>query len=125
MAKRKPEDLDKLVLTILRSTGGRSLSAYGIAEAAPVRITPVQVYRTLDRLAQRRCVQRIECLNAWAALPAQANAISVCTSCEIVRPLLSRSIEPAILEATGDAHFVPARTVVEVIGLCEHCQDAD
>ncbi|MBB3991653.1 hypothetical protein [Croceicoccus naphthovorans] len=123
MAKRTSEHLEEVVLAVLKETGGRSLSAYEIADAAPTRITPAQVYRTIERLAQRRCVKRIETLNAYVALSAQCAAVSVCTECEIVQPVSSQLIGPAVKDALAQTDFSPGRTVIEILGLCRHCRE--
>lgn len=64
MTKRRPEELEEIVVAILGASGDRPLSAYDIARKSKAAISPVQAYRKLDRLVHRQLARRIEVLNA-------------------------------------------------------------
>lgn len=122
MTKRRPEELEGIVLAILGASGDRPLSAYDIARKSNAVISPVQTYRTLDRLVQRQLARRIEALNAYALMPPDTVGMTVCTNCHGVAPICSGTLNHAIASAVAPTGFVADRTIVEVLGFCSSCE---
>lgn len=121
MTKRRPEELEEIVLAILGASGDRPLSAYDIARKSNGAISPVQAYRTLDRLVHRQLARRIEVLNAYALMPPDIVGMTVCSNCHGVAPICSGTLSQSIASALAPTGFIADRTVVEVLGFCSGC----
>lgn len=68
-SRQPPVEIDRIVRSIIENAG-KPLSAYMIADEAGhlgSPMVPAQVYRRLDRLVQRQCVERIASLKAFVA----------------------------------------------------------
>ena len=135
----KPAELstnDKKILGAL----GRSekpLSAYDILDRArsDALKAPVQVYRSLEKLAQRGLVHRIEALNAFVACSehddrckksehrhdAHRPGFVICRDCGAVREFEDGRIASIAQEAAG-GDFEVNLVTLEVYGRCASCR---
>ncbi|RJF75903.1 Fur family transcriptional regulator [Rhodopseudomonas palustris] len=108
----------------------RPLGAYEvIEELARVmpRPAPITVYRALDFLMQNGLVHRIESRNAFLACgrehdDASAVAFLICESCGSVGEIPAAAVAQSLSEAARQTGFTPSLSVVEITGLCGHCQ---
>jgi Fur family zinc uptake transcriptional regulator len=119
----------KLVYDALASAEG-PMSAYTILD----RLrddgfrAPLQVYRALDKLLALKLVHRLESLNAFVAC-CQPHchshgmiAFAICETCGQVDEF-SDSVLEERLGGWAKAHqFTPAKTTVELRGLCRQCR---
>ena len=101
----------------------RPLGAYEVidelAKSMP-RPAPITVYRALDFLMENGLVHRIESRNAFLACAHDHDAAAmvaflICERCVPVAQGLN-----AAARATG---FAPKMSVVEITGICAHCQN--
>jgi len=108
----------------------RPLGAYDIidrlAEAMP-RPAPITVYRALDFLMENGLVHRIESRNAFIACAHNHDAMStvaflICERCSLVGEIPATSIAGSINDAARGSGFAPKLSVVEITGVCAHCQ---
>jgi len=110
----------------------KPLGAYEIiddlARVMP-RPAPITIYRALEFLMGNGLVHRIESRNAFLACvhnheTTPVVALLICDRCgsvgEIPAATLARSVSE-IVEGTG---FSPKLSMVEITGLCGHCQQA-
>ena len=110
----------------------RPLGAYEvIEELARVipRPAPITVYRALDFLMQNGLVHRIESRNAFLACgrehdDASAVAFLICESCGSVGEIPAAAVAQGLSEAARQTGFTPTLSVVEITGICGHCQSA-
>jgi Fur family transcriptional regulator, zinc uptake regulator len=117
------------VLEILLS-GHRPIGAYEIIDhlaADGSRPAPITVYRALDFLLEQGLVHRLASRNAFMACIHQHAATDkvvflICEQCGAVGEVSSARIMRTIDEAAAAAGFMPKAPVVEVSGLCAHCQ---
>ncbi|MFC0240386.1 Fur family transcriptional regulator [Rhodopseudomonas telluris] len=108
----------------------RPLGAYEvIEELARVipRPAPITVYRALDFLMQNGLVHRIESRNAFLACgrehdDASAVAFLICESCGSVGEIPAAAVAQSLSEAARQTGFTPKLSVVEITGVCGHCQ---
>lgn len=108
----------------------RPLGAYEVIdELARVmpRPAPITVYRALDFLMQNGLVHRIESRNAFLACgrehdDASAVAFLICESCGSVGEIPATAVAQSLSEAARQTGFTPKLSVVEITGVCGHCQ---
>jgi Fur family zinc uptake transcriptional regulator len=123
--------LRREVLTILASDH-RPLGAYEImdrlAQQGP-RPAPITVYRALDFLIENGLAHRLASRNAFLAClhnhPAGDSVMFlICERCGAVGESSSQPVKDALADAAREAGFAPGRPLIEVTGLCAHCQAA-
>ncbi|MCG6205749.1 transcriptional repressor [Rhodopseudomonas sp. HC1] len=107
----------------------RPLGAYEvIEELARVmpRPAPITVYRALDFLMQNGLVHRIESRNAFLACGRAhddaAVAFLICECCGSVGEISASAVAQGLSEAARQTGFTPKLSVVEITGICGHCQ---
>jgi len=108
----------------------RPLGAYEvIEELARVmpRPAPITVYRALDFLMQNGLVHRIESRNAFLACgrehdDASAVAFLICECCGSVGEIPATAVAQSLSDAARQTGFTPKLSVVEITGVCGHCQ---
>lgn len=108
----------------------KPLGAYSLmdmlAQASTRRVAPPTVYRALDFLLEQGLIHRINALNAFIGCPSPRHQhqshFLICRQCgnalELDNPELSGAIEASALAAG----FVVHTQSLEVMGLCNHCQ---
>lgn len=110
----------------------RPLGAYEIidelARTGP-RPAPITIYRALDFLIGNDLVHRIESRNAFLACTRNHEAGSmvaflICDVCGAVGEIPSASLARSFSEAARSTGFTPKLSVVEITGICAHCQKA-
>jgi Fur family transcriptional regulator, zinc uptake regulator len=109
----------------------RPLGAYEVidelAKSMP-RPAPITVYRALDFLMTNGLVHRIESRNAYLACAAydhdatSAVAFLICERCGLVGEIPSASFAKDLNAAARASGFAPKLSVVEIAGVCTHCQ---
>lgn len=122
--RRRCEDNDALVLTILRDIN-RPLSAYEIAHRASLigaSIAAAQAYRTLGRLMQRGVVRRIKMLNAYIYVREGANLCLICISCHAVEFMSVPDLGSSLGTNASERRFEIADKVIEAQGTCQECR---
>ncbi|WP_316230277.1 Fur family transcriptional regulator [Bradyrhizobium sp. SZCCHNR1051] len=110
----------------------RPLGAYEIIEElakVAARPAPITVYRALEFLMANGLVHRIESRNAFLACAHDHEqtalvAFLICESCGAVGEVPAAPIAESLKLAAAATGFTPKLSVVEITGLCAHCQRA-
>ncbi|NWG25552.1 MAG: transcriptional repressor [Pseudorhodoplanes sp.] len=108
----------------------KPLGAYDIIERTAPRGTrpaPITVYRALDFLMENGLVHRIESRNAFVACVGEHSAgeivvFLICERCSEVGEAPSKAVGETIRNASRAAGFSPKSPVIEISGICAHCQ---
>ncbi len=87
---------------------------------------PPTVYRGLEFLLAHGLIHRVERLNAFIGCPeggghAHPVQFLICSRCGAVAELEEPSIAEAVVAAAQRRGFRPARTTIEVEGMCAGC----
>jgi Fur family transcriptional regulator, zinc uptake regulator len=110
----------------------RPLGAYELIDLlakSMARPAPITVYRALDFLMTNGLVHRIESRNAYLAC-AQAHddtamvAFLICDRCGAVGEIPAAPVAKSLNAAARVSGFAPRLSVLEITGLCVHCQKA-
>jgi Fur family zinc uptake transcriptional regulator len=110
----------------------RPLGAYEIidelAKSMP-RPAPITVYRALDFLMENSLVHRIESRNAFLACAHDHDesamvAFLICERCGSVGEMPAARVAQSLSDTARTTGFTPKLSVVEITGICAHCQKA-
>ena len=127
-----------LKLTVLRrkvleeiAASHHAVGAYDIIDSLARkgdRVAPISVYRAIDALLAAGVVHRLESRNAFFACHASHTGgghqvILACQTCGLVAEVNGDPVFQALTKAAEAANFTVRRRVVEMTGLCKHCQD--
>lgn len=131
MAERILSAKEVDALRALRAAG-QPMSAYDILDALrrthPTAAAP-SAYRALSGLIARGLVHRLESINAYVACcsdePCEAPLFAICDQCGGVDETSDRAVASDIAAAARRGGFVPQKSVIELIGRCASCQDAN
>ncbi len=112
--------------------GHRPLGAYEIIDAlakSMPRPAPITVYRALDFLMANGLVHRIESRNAFLACAQDHDdtamvAFLICDRCGAVGEIPAAPLAKSLNAAARASGFAPKLSVLEISGLCAHCQKA-
>jgi Fur family zinc uptake transcriptional regulator len=91
------------------------------------RPAPITIYRALDFLRDNGLVHRIESRNAFVAC-VNNHAVGdlvvflICEHCGAVGEAPSAAVAGELKTAARAAGFVPKAPVIEISGVCAHCQ---
>ncbi len=115
---------------LTRSKG--PLSAYNILDELRGEglKAPLQIYRALDKLLEAGLVHRLESLNAFVACShphchlTEVAAFAICDNCGMVSEFSDDLIEERLKSWSVSHGFKPAKTTVEIRGLCSGCAAA-
>jgi len=108
----------------------RPLGAYEVidelAKSMP-RPAPITVYRALDFLIENGLVHRIESRNAFLACAHDHDAAAmvaflICERCGSVGEIPAAPVAQSLNAAARATGFAPKMSVVEITGICAHCQ---
>lgn len=93
------------------------------------RPAPVTVYRALDFLRAQGLVHRIESRNAFIACvhnhaSGDPVVFLICERCGVVGEAAAAAVAETIRNASRVAGFTPKTPVIEILGVCGHCQAA-
>lgn len=116
--------LDALILETLGGTDV-PLGAYAIAGHLREQCRPgniMAIYRSLERLARRGQVERVESLSAYRLRTAAQAVLMACSQCGTTRPLSVLSEFNSIAQAVRDAGFALDKLALEAVGVCEQCR---
>jgi Fur family transcriptional regulator, zinc uptake regulator len=110
-----------------------ALGAYDIVDSLARKddpLAPISVYRAIDTLLEAGVVHRLESRNAFFAChaphgEASRQVILACETCALVAEIDGAAIFDALAKAAIGAQFQARRQVVEMTGLCRHCQSRD
>ena len=111
----------------------RPLGAYEVidelAKSMP-RPAPITVYRALDFLMENGLVHRIESRNAFLACAHDHDAAAmvaflICERCGSVGEIPAAPVAQSLNAAARATGFTPRMSVVEITGICAHCQRVD
>ena len=91
------------------------------------RLAPISVYRAIDALLAAGVVHRLESRNAFFACHTSHTGsgnqvILACETCGLVAEVNGDAIFQALAKTAEIENFKPQRRVVEMTGLCKHCQ---
>jgi Fur family zinc uptake transcriptional regulator len=91
---------------------------------------PPTVYRALDTLVERGLVHRIESLNAFVACHSHEEdghgaQFAVCRSCGVVKEIFDARLSAVIATLGKELKFQIERGLLELIGLCDACRNAE
>ena len=108
----------------------KPLGAYEIMDRSGPggsRPAPITIYRALDFLRDNGLVHRIESRNAFVAC-VNNHAVGdlvvflICEHCGVVGEAPSAAVAGELKTAARAAGFVPKAPVIEISGVCAHCQ---
>jgi Fur family zinc uptake transcriptional regulator len=110
----------------------RPLGAYEVIEqlaGSGPRPAPITVYRALDFLMANGLVHRIESRNAYLACAHDHDrtalvAFLICERCGAVGEVPAAPLAESLKTAASASGFAPKLSVVEITGICAHCQQA-
>lgn len=127
---RKFTPIRRQVLEALLSSH-RPLGAYDVIEELAKtnpRPAPITVYRALDFLMENGLVHRIESRNAYLACAhdhdeAATMAFLICERCGLVGEVPAASVAQNLNASARATGFAPKMSMVEIIGICTHCQN--
>ena len=110
----------------------RPLGAYEVIDAlarSMPRPAPITVYRALDFLMENGLVHRIESRNAYLACArdhddAAIVAFLICDRCGAVGEVPAAPVAKSLGAAARASGFAPKLSILEITGLCAHCQKA-
>jgi len=91
------------------------------------RLAPITIYRALDFLRDNGLVHRIESRNAFVAC-VNNHAVGdlvvflICEHCGAVGEAPSAAVAEQLKTAARGAGFRPKAPVIEISGICAHCQ---
>jgi Fur family zinc uptake transcriptional regulator len=116
--------LDELILEAL---GGCDvpLGAYAIAGCLRDRCRPsnvMAIYRSLDRLAKRGLVERVESLSAYRLRTTAQAVLLACSQCGTTTPLPVIGEFQRIEQAVKSTGFAIDKLALEAVGVCEQCR---
>src|SRR6266566_5682839 len=108
----------------------KPLGAYEIVERLALkgpRLAPITAYRALEFLRENGLVHRIESRNAFIACVHNHTASAlvvflICERCGAVGEASSSDVAATLTSAARAAGFRPKSPVIELTGLCTHCQ---
>ena len=87
---------------------------------------PLQIYRTLDQLIERKIVHRLESLNAWTvccdAEHASTPVFAICNDCGNVKEYFDETLSRNIANVSKQSGFVADRSIIEIHGRCDQCE---
>src|SRR6202521_3322 len=97
-----------------------------LAKSMP-RPAPITVYRALDFLMENGLVHRIESRNAFLACAHDHDAAAmvaflICDRCGSVGEIPAAIVAQSLNSAARASGFAPKLSVVEIAGICAHCQ---
>ncbi len=109
--------------------GQGAMSAYDLIARLEDRqgrkIAPLTVYRHLDFLTRVGLVHRIESTQSYLTCDhpqhAHESQYLLCTECGHVEEVHSNSLEKSLSKIADEHAFQPARTIVEINGICASC----
>ena len=108
----------------------KPLGAYEIIErlADKSRPAPITIYRALDFLRENGLVHRIESRNAFmACVHNHADddlvVFLICERCGSVGEIPAAPVAQGLNAAARATGFAPKMSVVEITGVCAHCQN--
>ncbi len=111
--------------------GHKPLGAYDILDVLKAErrgAAPPTVYRALDFLLAQGLVHRIESMNSFVGCPdpdtPHGGQFLICHSCGLAAELNDSGVVNAINKSAARAGFAVGRPIIEIEGLCPHCQDA-
>lgn len=121
----------KLVFDALSGAEG-PLSAYSILDElrGDGLKAPLQVYRALDKLIEFGLVHRLESINAFVACAhpheheTHMIAFAICEKCGQVSEFSDEVVEARLGDWAHGHRFAPARTTIEIRGVCAECAAA-
>lgn len=110
----------------------KPLGAYEIIDdlaRVMARPAPITIYRALDFLMGNGLVHRIESRNAFLACVHNHDAtpvvaLLICDRCGSVGEIPATPLAKSVAEMVDGTGFSPKLSVVEITGLCGHCQRA-
>jgi Fur family zinc uptake transcriptional regulator len=107
--------------------GGRLAPSGGRLAPSGARPAPITIYRALDFLRDNGLVHRIESRNAFVACVHTHAAgdlvvFLICEHCGAVGEAASAAVADQLKSAARAAGFAPKAPVIEISGVCAHCQ---
>ncbi len=129
---RRAQKLTPIRRQVLESllSSHRPLGAYDVIEElakTKPRPAPITVYRALDFLIENGLVHRIESRNAFLACAhdhdeSATMAFLICERCGLVGEVPAASVAQRLDASARASGFAPKMSMVEVTGICAHCQ---
>jgi Fur family zinc uptake transcriptional regulator len=109
----------------------RPLGAYEVIEKLATsmsRPAPITVYRALDFLMDNGLVHKIESRNAFLACAQDHEgmpmvAFLICERCGLVGEIPAAPVAQTLDASARATGFAPSMSLVEITGVCAHCQN--
>jgi Fur family transcriptional regulator, zinc uptake regulator len=132
VCKRRAQKFTPIRRQVLQAllSSHRPIGAYEVidelAKSMP-RPAPITVYRALDFLIENGLVHRIESRNAYLACAHDHDAAAtvtflICEACGSVGEIPAAPVAQSLNAAARASGFAPRLSVVEITGICAHCQ---
>ncbi|MFB9060568.1 MULTISPECIES: Fur family transcriptional regulator [Sphingobium] len=112
-------------MTEMLSRSEVPLSAYDLAaliRGDGMRITPVAVYRSLDRLCRRHEAEKVVTLSAYRIKDRAKALLMICQGCDRTRSVSASKLHDAIVQIMSETGFCSDGIAIEVTGYCQECQ---
>jgi Fur family transcriptional regulator, zinc uptake regulator len=110
----------------------KAVGAYDVLNSLAktgTRLTPASVYRIINMLVEIGVVRRFESRNAYyashSADPMSPRLVLACEVCGRVADADGVQMFRGIRRALGRSAFSPRTAIMEVLGLCAHCAQAN
>src|SRR3954464_4738428 len=132
VCKRRAQKFTPIRRQVLQAllSSHRPIGAYEVidelAKSMP-RPAPITVYRALDFLIGNGLVHRIESRNAYLACAHDHDAAAtvmflICDGCGSAGEIPAAAVAQSLNAAARATGFAPKLSVVEITGMCAHCQ---
>lgn len=105
----------------------KAIKAYDILEQLnKYSAKPPTVYRALNFLQEQGFIHKIESLNAYTGCPnpqiPHQGFLLICDYCGNISELYEPEIATKIEAQSHEQNFIIQKTVIEIHGICENCQ---
>ena len=109
----------------------RPLGAYDVIEklaTSKSKPAPITVYRALDFLMESGLAHKIESRNAYLACAQDHDANTsvaflICERCGLVGEIPAAGVAKTLDASARATGFAPSMSLVEITGVCAHCQN--
>src|ERR1700719_1094397 len=133
VCERRAQKLTPIRRQVLEAllSNHRPLGAYEVIDElakSMSRPAPITVYRALDFLMENGLVHRIESRNAFLACAQDHDATAmvaflICERCGLVGEIPAAPVAQSLDASARATGFAPNMRLVEITGVCAHCQN--
>lgn len=125
----KLTDQRRTVLDLMLSAES-AMSAYELLDLLKIsepKAKPPTIYRVLDFLLAQGFIHKVESLNSFIMCPhfgepEHISILLICNNCKKIFEKHSCEIESQLKKLTAQDKFEITHSVLEIHGICDHCQ---